>query len=255
MPRRTRAGWGSAPRQATASSAGPASTSNKVHLSGEAQLTMGAATGSSTSGQPVAEANDTLEAAIDTGMVAGGREGYRGAGVIGDNPAMRPFGAEIDLFRVELTAGELITIDIDATELGSPLDAVLRVFDASGAPVLQLDDLSLPQMVASDDDVGPGESATILPSGIVNRDSYVVFTAPADGVYYIGVSGFDNNDYDPRTLGVGSSNPADITVYNGEVYFTAFTPATGRELWKLNSAGLPVWWPTSIRPVPRLPPD
>ena len=34
--------------------------------------------------------------------------------------------------------------------------------------------------------------------------------------------------YDPRTLGVGSSTPADITVYNGEVYFTAFTPATAR---------------------------
>ena len=84
-----------------------------------------------------------------------------------------------------------------------------------------------PQALTSDDNVAPGESAIVWPAGISSRDSYLVFTAPADGVYYIGVSGFDNNQYDPRTLGVGSSNPADITVYNGEVYFTAFTPATG----------------------------
>ena len=220
--------------------AGSASTSNLVHLSGGARVTVGAATGSSESGQPAPEENDTLPTAIDTGMVAGSREGYRGAGVIGDNPAVRPFGAEIDLFRVELAAGELLTIDIDATELNSPLDSVVRIFDANGAPVLQLDDFGLPVGVSSDDDVGPGEWATIPPTGLVNRDSYLVFTAPADGVYYIGVSGFDNNDYDPRTLGVGSSNPADITFFNGEVYFTAFTPATGRELWKLDSTGTPV---------------
>ena len=59
-----------------------------MHLSGEARLSVGAATADS--GLPVAEANDTLDAAVDTGVVAGGREGYRGAGVIGDNAAVRP---------------------------------------------------------------------------------------------------------------------------------------------------------------------
>ncbi len=115
------------------------------------------------------------------------------------------------MFRVELAAGELITIDIDATDLGSPLDSQLRVFDAQGAPVLALDDLGVPQMVESDDGVAPGESAIIYPAGISNRDSFLAFVAPADGVYYIGVSGFDNDEYDPRTLGVGSSDPDDIT--------------------------------------------
>jgi len=221
-------------------SGGPTSTSGKIHLSGAARLTMGAASGGSTSGLPVAEGNDTLDVAVATGMTAGGREGYRAAGVIGDNPAVRPFGAEIDLFRVELAAGEVITININATALGSPLDSVLRVFDASGAPVLLLDDLGRPRAIVSDDDFAPGESAIIWPAGTENRDSYLVFTAPAEGVYYIGVSGFGNEQYDPRTLGVGTSNPADITVFNGEVYFTAFTPGTGRELWKLNAAGVQV---------------
>ncbi len=219
---------------------GPSSTSNQVHLSGAARVTMEPATATPPTGLPTAESNDTLDTAVETGIYAGGTEGYRAAGRIGDNAAVQPFGAEIDLFRVELAAGELITIDIDATELGSPLDAQLRVFDANGAPVLALDDLGVPQMIASDDDVAPGESAVIYPAGITNRDSFLAFIAPADGVYYLSVSGFGNDEYDPRTLGVGSSDPADITLYNGEVYFTAFTTATGRELWKLNAAGLPV---------------
>jgi len=220
--------------------AGPQSTSDQIHLPAGVQLTMEAAAGGVAAGLPTAESNDTLEVAVETGISAGGQQAYRAAGQIGDNPDVRPFGAEIDLFRVELAAGELITIDIDATELGSPLDAHLRVFDANGAPVLILEDLGVPQMLESDDDVAPGESATVYPAAIANRDSFLAFVAPASGVYYIGVSGFNNNEYDPRTLGVGSSDPADITPYNGEVYFTAFSAATGRELWKLNAAGLPV---------------
>jgi len=221
-------------------SGGLASTSDQVHLPAGVQLTREAAAAGVSLGLPTAESNDTLDAAVETGIVVGEREGYRAAGRIGDNPAVQPFGAEIDLFRVELAAGELITIDIDATELDSPLDAQLRIFDASGAPVLALDDLGVPQMIASDDDLAPGESAVVYPAGIANRDAFLAFIAPADGVYYIGVSGFGNDGYDPRTLGVGSSDPADITVYNGEVYFTAFTTAMGRELWKLDAAGVPV---------------
>ncbi len=220
--------------------AGPQSTSDRVHLPAGVQLAIEEATGGVTPGLPAAESNDTLDVAVETGIAAGGQQGYRAAGWIGDNPDVRPFGAEIDLFRVELAAGEMITIDIDATELGSPLDAHLRVFDAHGAPVLIANALGVPQMIESDDNVTPGESAIVYPAGIANRDPFLAFVAPAGGVYYIGVSGFNNNEYDPRTLGVGSSDPADITPYNGEVYFTAFSAASGRELWKLNAAGLPV---------------
>ena len=41
-------------------------------------------------------------------------------------------------------------------------------------------------------------------------------------------------DIDP----FGSSDPADLIVFNNELYFSAFAPATGRELWKVDAAGI-----------------
>ena len=35
----------------------------------------------------------------------------------------------------------------------------------------------------------------------------------------------------------GSSDPAELTVFNNELFFTAYTPANGREIWKLNATG------------------
>ena len=37
----------------------------------------------------------------------------------------------------------------------------------------------------------------------------------------------------------GSSDPAGMTEFSGELYFSATTPASGRELWKVNSLGVP----------------
>ncbi len=219
--------------------AGPQSTSNRLNLSDDARVELGLSSTTATGAVPALEPNDTVASAVATGIVAGGRDVYRAAGVIGDNGAVVPFGSEVDLYSVRLAAGETITIDIDATGQGSALDAFLRIFDAAGAPVLQLNEQDLPAAIESDDDVAAGEPAVLMPSGVANRDSFIAFTAPADGDYYIGVSGFDNSQYDPTTLGVGSSDPADFTVYNGELYFTAFTASSGRELWKLTSAGVP----------------
>ena len=36
-------------------------------------------------------------------------------------------------------------------------------------------------------------------------DSYILYTAPASGTYYVGVNGYSNTGYDPRTGGSGSS--------------------------------------------------
>jgi len=84
---------------------------------------------------------------------------------------------DVDLVGFAVAAGGRLTADLDAKSLagGSTLDGVLRVFDASG------------RVVAFNDDF----------AGSV--DSFVSLTLPNAGTYYVGVSGFKNSAYNPRT--------------------------------------------------------
>jgi hypothetical protein len=90
---------------------------------------------------------------------------------------------DVDLYRVALTAGQAITVDINARSLpdASRLDSVVRVFDARG------------RQVAFNDDDG------------VTLDSFVRFTAAATGNYFIGVSGFGNLAYRADVGGSGTA--------------------------------------------------
>lgn len=130
------------------------------------------------------EANDTLANALALGFVAGVPGTFNGEGGIGDNPAV--FSPDdVDLMALQLAAGDRLSIDIDADEFGSGLDPILRVFDAAGN-----------QVSVSDDDPAPGEPFTL--------DSYIDYTVPTAGTYYIGVSSYANFGYDPAVAGSGS---------------------------------------------------
>jgi hypothetical protein len=98
-------------------------------------------------------------------------------------------GADVDMWQFNATTGQQIDIDIDIA--GQDLDSLLRVFDSAGN-----------ELAVSDDDAGPGAEPHI-------RESFISFTAPADGVYFIGVSSFNNVAYDPVT-GEGD-NPGSTT--------------------------------------------
>jgi hypothetical protein len=89
---------------------------------------------------------------------------------------------DVDLYRVELTAGQTLTVDINARSLSesSRLDSVVRIFDASG------------RQVAFNDDDG------------VTLDSFVRFTATATSNYFVGVSGYGNLAYRAQVAGTGS---------------------------------------------------
>ncbi|MFQ5731173.1 MAG: PPC domain-containing protein [Planctomycetaceae bacterium] len=71
---------------------------------------------------------------------------------------------EVDAWRVSAKKGEQWLLDLKAARLGSPLDSVLTVVDATG------------KQIATSDDMGSGQT-----------DSQLRLTIPADGVYTVRV--------------------------------------------------------------------
>ncbi|WP_164103076.1 FG-GAP-like repeat-containing protein [Candidatus Laterigemmans baculatus] len=121
------------------------------------------------------EVGDTLAAALTVNVPSEGRVRLQSS--IGDNS----FGSsDVDLYRVELTAGEGFVIDVDARSIElSSIDSILRVFDSSGTPLYSNDDTA-------------------------DLDPALRFTVPEDGVYYVGVSSYSNFGYDPTVPESGS---------------------------------------------------
>jgi hypothetical protein len=123
------------------------------------------------------EHNDTIPTAIPTGLSGATPGTYLAQGEIGDNNYKT---LDVDLFQVQVNAGGLLEVDLDAVVFGSPLDAVLRIFDANGRP-----------LAADDDAIGGGV------------DSHLDFYASSAGTYYVGVSANINVFYDPLVAGSG----------------------------------------------------
>ena len=84
---------------------------------------------------------------------------------------------DADLYQFALNRGDTVSIDVDAAEIDSELDSVLRIFDADGQ-----------ELIANDDKSAPGETSEL--------DSHIEFTALTTGTYYAGVSSYDNFNYD-----------------------------------------------------------
>ncbi|MDJ0744503.1 MAG: DVUA0089 family protein [Xenococcaceae cyanobacterium MO_167.B27] len=138
------------------------------------------------------EPNDAIFEATDTGLTSSNPGNFIADGFIGDslfNPEIETL--DVDLFEVQLNAGDYLTVDIDTTESDSSLDSVLRLFDSNGL-----------ELVASDDTLAPDENPFATNVG----DSFISFQAEASGIYYIGVSSFPNINYDPRFSNTLSSD-------------------------------------------------
>src|SRR5262249_38645734 len=82
---------------------------------------------------------------------------------------------DVDMFAVRLQAGDEVAV----TTKAPTLDTALRVFDGAGRQLAFNDDRE-------------------------NTNAGLTFDAPADGVYYVGLSGFMNFSYDPAVAGTGS---------------------------------------------------
>ena len=196
------------------------------------------------------ESNDTLLTATQTDIGSGNIGEFTFTGNIGDNPDIGS-ADDVDLFELELSENTGVFFDINASDVGSTLDPILRVFDADGNELAQNDD-----------------------SG--SLDSFIGFRPPAAGNYFVGVSGFSNFGYNPsvagstsdssstgdyelvittaeinelsggaqllRDINTGSysgyygeypygSSADDFTEFNGQLFFTANDGENGNELW------------------------
>ena len=124
------------------------------------------------------EPNDTIFDATYTGLFGEGF--YSVSTEIGDNLALLPEN-DVDLFELWLDPGDRLIADIDAYEIGSSLDPILSVFNSTG---------DRPPLDQNDDFDG--------------LDSFIDFTAGVGDYYYVGVSSYDNFDYDPLIEGSGT---------------------------------------------------
>ncbi|MCA9214497.1 MAG: pre-peptidase C-terminal domain-containing protein, partial [Planctomycetales bacterium] len=109
-------------------------------------------------------------------------------GSIGDNPTL--FGAnagrDVDFIELNLATGQRITVDVDtdASQLTSLNSSHLRLFDADGV-----------QIAFNANGAAPGEA--------FSGDSYLDVTVADSGIYYLGISGGGNTNYDPVVPGSG----------------------------------------------------
>ncbi|MEQ9095536.1 MAG: S8 family serine peptidase [Phycisphaerales bacterium] len=128
----------------------------------------------------IGEPNDRLATATPAIIPGGGDGTVTFAGrTIGDGVFG---GLDVDLYRLDLPRGGLISARVLAQQLPTPstLDGVLRLFDAAG------------QELAINDQ-------------FFGNDPFIDYFVPSAGVYYVGVSGFGNESYLPLVPASGQT--------------------------------------------------
>jgi subtilisin-like proprotein convertase family protein len=124
------------------------------------------------------ESNDTLDTATFVNFNIAGTALFTGM-TLGDGLYGN---LDVDIYRVEMSRGGLITARIDAKSLPTPstLDSHVRLFDADGDELTSNDQFN-------------------------GADSFLDFFVTTGGTYYIGVSGFPNSRYNPLVASSGAT--------------------------------------------------
>ncbi|BAB74353.1 pre-peptidase C-terminal domain-containing protein [Anabaena sp. FACHB-709] len=146
----------------------------------------------------VSEPNDTIDTAFDTRLSADAPFftinstldfDFDNSYVTDNGLVYVDASEDVDFYKVELKAGDTIKIDTDSNQFadGRKVDTWLRLFDVSGT-----------ELASNDDGAAPNE---VFDSGF---QSYIEFTAPSDGVYYVGVTLYNNSEYDPNKPASGN---------------------------------------------------
>lgn len=101
---------------------------------------------------------------------------------------------DVNMVGFSVSAGQVVDFDIDTTLNGTGgLGSYIRLFDSQGI-----------QLALNNDGVAPGEST-------LGFDAYMRYTFSTAGIYYLGVSNFNNIAYDPVTGNGDTSGGANTT--------------------------------------------
>lgn len=147
--------------------------------------------------------------------------------------------ADVDLFKIVVPDNGTLFVDIDTPYENNYVDSYLRFFDANGNPLVYSD---TGELVESDDDLSydragnPTEFTDDLYPYLVfedpfdrdfyhghETDSFVGAIVDRGDVYYIGVSDYDNDAYDPTnlnnrpTIGDGGDYQLEVTFINNDL--------------------------------------
>ena len=134
----------------------------------------------------VPESNDTLETATKTNAVVGRSSRFKATGLIGDNDNLDIAGLDIDLFEVDLEFGGLLTVDVDAFDVGTSLRAGIIIFDSDGNTL----DVAATDPTAFTDPTTFlfWDPLTPLDRKFTQFDPTIEFRAPETGTYYVGIA-------------------------------------------------------------------
>ncbi len=144
----------------------------------------------------IIEPNNTIFSANDSGISPRGDKAAVFSSAIDST-------SDVDLVKLRVKVGNIVTFNIDAVKNGSTLDSIVRVLDVNGN-----------EKAVNDDNAEPFEYYSL--------DSYIEYTADASGDYYVGVSSFPNFSYNPLLEGTNSGDGTGnydlaINVFNGFV--------------------------------------
>jgi hypothetical protein len=109
----------------------------------------------------------------------------------GSTPDPRSDPSDVDMYSFTVAAGQKIDFDLDRTS--GNLDSYIRLFNSSGT-----------ELTYNDDAAAPGET--------LGTDSYLQYTFPSAGTYYMGVSSYENRSYNPVT-GTGDNGSSTTGSY------------------------------------------
>ncbi|MEO8493491.1 MAG: GEVED domain-containing protein, partial [Planctomycetota bacterium] len=139
------------------------------------------------------ESDDTLTRALQSGL--SGRGATRVSAVIGDGAFGTQLAGDYDWYQINnVVAGQIITLDVDAVRRpgGSTLDSSVGLYNFAGT------------LLAFNEDDG------------LSTDSFLSFSAPATGIYYVVVHG--KGDQFQTDVNSGGSGPTNSLINTTGVY-------------------------------------